>query len=346
MENISILLGAALLLLLAALIGAVLHTSRENRRLLLRLRQNAERQNRDAARLGQAFHYTAGRMSDLSERQDRLRDSVDQRLTQSFQGVNRQLAEVHRGLGEVHRMAGEFGEMRRVLTGVKTRGIWGEAQLGALLNEVLAPGQYLANAAIPAGSATRVEFAVRIPAGEEELLLPIDSKFPQEDFLRLAEAAEAGDPVALERAGQALERALTEQAKQIHDKYIRPPETTDFALMFLPVESLYAEAVRRDGLTEKLLDQYRVLPAGPATLTAMLSSLALGFRSMTLQKKSGEVLRALTEVREEFARYEEALQLARKRLSLTEEALNQLETRSRALGRSLKRLDSEDETEA
>ena len=187
----------------------------------------------------------------------------------------------------MHELAGEFSDLKKILGGVKTRGVWGEMQLRALLEQILAPDQYIENAAIPAGSQTRVEFAVRLPATDGEALLPIDSKFPQEDFLRLTEAS---DPVQTEACAARLERALAEQAKLISEKYIRPPQTSDFAVMFLPVESLYAEAVRRSGLCERLQVKYRVLVAGPNTLAALLTSLRMGFRTVTLERRSGEVL--------------------------------------------------------
>jgi len=370
MENTSLILIAAVLAaVLIALLVSVLLNGRETRRMLGRMRQTADRQGRDIVRLGQAFVGASGQLAELSERQDRLRDSMDMRLdalsqtndqqlgemrdivtgkldsrlTDSFGAVNKQLNEVHKGLGEMHRMAGEFADLKRVLGGVKTRGIWGEAQLGAILAEMLAPSQYIANAAIPAGSQTRVEFAVRLPARDGEALLPIDSKFPQEDFLRLMDAVESGDPMQIEAHARQLERALTEQARLISDKYIRPPETADFAIMFLPVESLYAEAVRIDGLCEQLQSKYRVLVAGPGTLAALLSSLAMGFRTIQLEKRSGEMLARLTEVQREFARYGEALGTLRKRLSQAEEALTLLESRARAMEREL-RMDEREES--
>ena len=272
----------------------------------------------------------------LGEVRSIVSEKLDARLSESFRTVNRQLADVHAGLGQMRELAGEFAGLRKVLGGVKTRGVWGEMQLRALLEEMLAPGQYLENAAIPEGSQTRVEFAVRLPALDGEALLPIDSKFPQEDFLRLTEASEAGDAARVEACAAALERALTEQAKAIGEKYIRPPQTADFAVMFLPVESLYAEAVRRRGLCERLQAKYRVMVAGPNTLAALLTSLRMGFRSVTLERRSGEVLKLLAAVRAEFARYEEAAANVRRRLRQTEEALEKMDVRARALSRQLR----------
>lgn len=278
----------------------------------------------------------------LGEMRAIVSEKLDARLSESFKLVNRQLADVHAGLGQMREMAGEFASLRKVLGGVKTRGVWGEMQLRALLEELLAPGQYLENAAIPAGSQTRVEFAVKLPASDGEALLPIDSKFPQEDFLRLTEAASAGDPALVESCAAKLERSLAEQAKAISTKYIRPPQTADFAVMFLPVESLYAEAVRRPGLCERLQNQYRVLVAGPNTLAALLTSLRMGFRSVTLERRSGEVLKLLAAVRAEFDRYAESVEAVRKRLQQTSEAVDAMDVRARKLARSLRDVAEED----
>lgn len=284
----------------------------------------------------------ASNESQLGEVRAIVTEKLDARLNESFKLVNRQLADVHAGLGQMRELAGEFADLRRVLGGVKTRGVWGEMQLRSLLEEILAPGQYIENAAIPAGSQTRVEFAVRMPALDGEALLPIDSKFPQEDFLRLTEASTAGDPARIETCAAKLERSLADQAKMISEKYIRPPQTGDFAVMFLPVESLYAEAVRRPGLCERLQSQYRVLVAGPNTLAALLTSLRMGFRSVTLEQRSGEVLKLLASVRAEFAKYEESVANVRKRLQQTSEAIDAMDVRARKLSRSLRDISEED----
>ena len=283
----------------------------------------------------------ASNESQLGEVRAIVTEKLDARLNESFKLVNRQLADVHAGLGQMRELAGEFADLRRVLGGVKTRGVWGEMQLRSLLEEILAPGQYIENAAIPAGSQTRVEFAVRMPALDGEALLPIDSKFPQEDFLRLTEASTAGDPARIEACAAKLERSLADQAKMISEKYIRPPQTGDFAVMFLPVESLYAEAVRRPGLCERLQSQYRVLVAGPNTLAALLTSLRMGFRSVTLEQRSGEVLKLLAAVRTEFAKYEESVANVRKRLQQTSEAIDAMDVRARKLSRSLSDISEE-----
>ena len=354
MNEILIITAAVLALLLVALICTTVAARREQKRSMNRMRQQNEQQARAILLLNQS-------LSNVTEQQERLRDTIDARidamqqsneirleqmretvgekldgrLTEHIRTVSRQLAEVHLGLGRMQELAGEFSDLKKVLGGVKTRGVWGEIQLRALLEQTLAPNQYIENAAIPENSQTRVEFAVRLPASDGEALLPIDSKFPQEDFLRLMDAAESGETKQIELCGQRLERALTEQAKLISDKYIRPPQTADFAVMFLPVESLYAEAVRRDGLCERLQMKYRVLVAGPNTLTALLTSLRMGFRTVALEKKSGEVLKLLEEVKAEFSRYDEAVNNVRKRLEQTAEAVDALETRSRRMNRKL-----------
>ena len=352
---------AILAILIIVLIWRTAAIQNEQRKTMNRLRQQSEQQARAIMLLNQS-------LSNVTDRQERLRDTLDEkmdalkasnehrldqmretvsekldgRLSESFRTVNKQLAEVHRGLGQMHELAGEFTNLKKVLGGVKTRGVWGEMQLRALLEEILAGNQYIENAAIPENSPNRVEFAVRLPASDGEALLPIDSKFPQEDFIRLMDAVESGDPKQMEICGARLERALTEQAKLISEKYIRPPQTSDFAVMFLPVESLYAEAVRRDGLCERLQTKYRVLVAGPNTLAALLTSLRMGFRTVTLEKRSGEVLKLLSEVKLEFERYDEAAAAVRKRLEQTTEALDILEQRSKRLSRKLKDISEEE----
>ena len=366
-EIILISAAAVLALLVIVLIVCIVSARREQRRTMNRMRQNSDQQARAIMLLNQSLSGAVSQLGELSERQDRLRDSIDLRidamqtsnekkldqmrvlvtekldgrLNDSFRTVNKQLADVHRGLGQMHQLAGEFADLKKVLGGVKTRGIWGEMQLRALLEQILAPGQYIENAAIPEGGQNRVEFAVRLPAADGEALLPIDSKFPQEDFLRLADAAESGDSRQIELCAAKLERALTEQAKLISEKYIRPPQTAEFAVMFLPVESLYAEAVRRNGLCERLQNQYRVMVAGPNTLAALLTSLRMGFRTVTLEKKSGEVLKLLSEIRNEFARYDEAAQIVRRRLEQTADALDALDVRARKLQKQLREISDE-----
>ena len=268
---------------------------------------------------------------------EKLESTLENRLGESFKAVNEQLLRVYKGLGEMQSLAQGVGDLKKVLTNVKTRGVWGEVRLRALLEDCLSPGQYLENAQVTSGSMERVEFAIRLPAADGEgALLPVDSKFPQEDYLRLVEAAQAGDAEGVRAAQKQLENAVREQARRISDKYIKPPATTDYAVLFLPVESLYAEVARVDGLLEGLQNKYRVLVSGPSTFAALLTSLQMGFRTVALQKRSGEVLKLLTAVKEEFQKYGEAVQKARTRLEQASGDLDAIDTRARALTRKLR----------
>jgi len=363
-----------LLILVLALIlgGSYLRQERRRQaRWMGRMRHDAERQARAIARLNENLNSSVRQVNQLSNaveaRQERMRrtlddrmermmaqndhsldqvrqavtEKLDGRLNESFRLVNEQLAGVHQGLGEMRELSLGVTDLRKMLGGVKTRGIWGEVQLGALMQQMFAPGQYLENAAIPEGSQTRVEFALRMPVADgAERLLPIDSKFPQEDYLRLTEASEAGDAERVKRCAAQLERAVLEQAKRIHDKYIHPPQTADFAVMFLPTESLYAEVARREGLVERVQERYRVLAAGPATLAALLTSLQMGFRSMTLEKRSGEVLKLLAGMKQDFARFDESIQRMRQRLNLAGQELDTLEARARKVVRAIEQVDA------
>ena len=268
---------------------------------------------------------------------EKLESTLENRLGQSFRLVNEQLARVHKGLGEMQTLAQGVGDLKKVLTNVKTRGVWGEVRLRALLEDSLSPGQYLENAQVRPGTQERVEFAIRLPAAEGEgALLPVDSKFPQEDYLRLVDAAQSGDAEGVRAARKQLENAVREQARRIREKYVAPPATTDYAVLFLPVESLYAEVARADGLLESLQNTYRVLVAGPSTFAALLTSLQMGFRTVALQKRSGEVLELLSAVQEEFQKYGEAVRKARTRLEQATGDLDFIDTRARALGRKLR----------
>ena len=367
------LLAILLIAGIAAVVCAALLARRSERRqarMLGRLRRDSEQQAEAVARMGQELSAALRQIETLSDamenRQDRMRRTLDERmelmnqsnerrleqmqelvsckldgrLNESFKVIGNQLEGVHRGLGEMSRLALGLTDLKRMLGGVKTRGVWGEAQLRALLAQVLAPGQVAENAAIPALSQNRVEFAVRMPtAGEAEPLLPIDSKFPQEDYLRLVAASEAGDAEQVRRCAAQLERAVMEQARRIHDKYVRPPQTTDFAVMFLPTESLYAEVARRDGLLERAQERYRVLVAGPSTLCALLTSLQAGFRSCTLEKRSGEVLELLAGMKQEFARLDESVQRMRQRLDQAGSELDTLEQRARRVMKAMEKVE-------
>lgn len=247
---------------------------------------------------------------------EKLHEALEKRLGESFSLVAQRLEQVQRGLGEMQSLAQDVGGLKRALTNVKARGVLGEAQLGALLEQFLAPGQYAANVRVRPRSAEMVEFAVKLPGAEEGgmVWLPIDAKFPLEDYQRLMEAYEAADAAAAEAAGKALEARLLSQAREIRDKHVAPPHSTDFALLFLPFEGLYAEALRRPGLLERIQRECRVTLVGPTTLTAFLNSLQVGFRTLAISRQSGEVWRVLGQVKTEFGRFGEALSSVRKKL--------------------------------
>ena len=356
-QNIKLILIAAafVLLLLTVVICAVcisrsLKNDREGRQ-----RRENELNSRSVEKLSQSMAASMRQMAELSgsldarmdaltrannQRLEELRRVVDEklegRLTESFRVVNGQLADVHRGIGEMRELAANVTDLKKVLGNVKTRGVWGEVLLKNILAEMFAPAQYTENAAIPEGSAARVEFALHMPNPEgKPVLLPIDSKFPQEDYVRLMDADASGDAAQREKCARMLERALTEQAKTISEKYIRPPQTTDYAVMFLPAEGLYAEAARCPGLIERVQGKYRVLIAGPSTLCALLTSLQMGFRTSALEQRSGEILALFDELRVEFARFQEGIVKARQKISQAEAELDAMESRARKIGKKL-----------
>jgi len=255
---------------------------------------------------------------------EKLQKTLEDRLSQSFKLVNDRLEQVHKGLGEMQALASGVGDLKRVLTNVKTRGILGEIQLGAILSEVLSKEQYEENVAVKKNSSERVEFAIKLPGkGEDTVYLPIDAKFPSEDYQRLLDAFNTGNPEAVEVAGKALERTIRTFAKTIYDKYIDPPNTTDFAIMFLPVEGLYAEVIRR-GLVEVLQRDYKVNIAGPTTMAALLNSLQMGFKTLAIEKRSAEVWNVLSAVKTEFSKFEEVLDKTRRKLSEANSELDKL----------------------
>ncbi len=272
---------------------------------------------------------------------EKLTESLDKRLTESFGQVSQRLEQVWKGLGEMRTLAAGVGDLKKVLTNVKTRGVWGEIQLGSLLAEMLTPGQYGTNVEVVPGSGERVEFAIRLPTKDgSELWLPIDSKFPQEDWLRLQEADGAQ---AADAARKALSARLKTEAKRISGKYIRPPYSTDFAVMFLPVEGLYAEAVREPGLTETLQRDHRVVVAGPSTFAALLNALQMGFRTLAIEQRSGEVWRLLSEVKGDFGRFAETLEKTRQRLQQASESMDSAFSRTQAIRRRLSAVESLEE---
>ena len=273
---------------------------------------------------------------------DRLSESLDRKLDQSFAQVSERLESVYKGLGEMHTLASGVGDLKKVLTNVKTRGIWGEMQLGNLIHQTLAPGQYAENVAVVPGSAERVEFAVCLPdRSGNTVYLPVDSKFPQEDYIRLSDAARDGDAAGAETARKALVQRLKSEAKKIAEKYISPPYTTDFAIMFLPVEGLYSEVLQSPELVESLQRDYRVVVAGPGTFSAMLNALQMGFRTLAIEKRSGEVWLLLGEIKKDFTRFAEMLENTRRRLDQAGESIDSAVNRSRTIQRKLSSLETD-----
>ena len=281
---------------------------------------------------------------------EQLQTTLERRVGESFKAVSGQLEQVYKGLGEMQTLAAGVGDLKKILGNVKTRGILGEVQLSVLLSEILAPEQYLENDVTDPGSSARVEFAVRMP-GEEghPVLMPVDSKFPADAYMALQDAYESADPARVKEAGAQLEARLKSFAKDIRDKYISPPDTTAFGVMFLPFEGLYAEAVNR-GMVETLQREYGVSIAGPSTMAALLNALQMGFRSVALSKRSQEVWRLLGAVRTEFDRFAEVLASTQKRLQLAGDDLDKLVgARTRAISRKLReveRLDPDSAREA
>ena len=352
-------------------------SSREGRQELTRnflnLGENQSQHLKDIAGIQKdAFELLSSRLGELTKsnetRQDALRDALDvrlkaiqegneeklekmrvivdeklhatleQRLGAAFSNVSEWLDKVHRGLGEMKTLASDVGDLRKVLTNVKTRGIWGEIQLGALLEQILQRDQYECNVAVVPDSSERVEFAVKLPGRDDDgvVWLPIDSKFPQEDYLRIVEASDRADAAAVAESRKALERRIADEAGRIHDKYIKAPFTTDFAIMFLPVEGLYAEVLRIDGLCERLIRDLRVVISGPATVAALLNSFQMGFRTLAVERRSSEVWALLGQVKTEFAKFGDVLDKARKRIELAGKDLDTAGVRTRAIERRLR----------
>jgi len=274
---------------------------------------------------------------------EKLHATLEQRLGESFKQVADRLEQVHKGLGEMQSLARDVGSLNRVLTNVKTRGIFGEVQLAGLLEQVLTPEQFATNVATVPGSSERVEFAIRLPGQRSDgavLWLPIDAKFPREDYERLLDAQERADPVAAEAAGKAIENRLKLEARSIHDKYVAPPHTTDFAILFVPTEGLYAEALRRPGLMELLQRENKVMLCGPTTLLATLNSLQMGFRTLALEKRSAEVWEVLGAVKTEFAKFGDVLAKTKKKLEEASSTIDAAEVRTRAMVRQLRTVEA------
>ena len=269
---------------------------------------------------------------------EKLQKTLDERMTQSFQRVSTQLEQVHQGLGEMRGLAEGVGDLKKVLSGVKTRGIVGEIQLGAILRDILSPEQYEENVATVSGSTERVEFAVKLPGESGETVwLPIDSKFPGDTYEHLVDAINAGNEEAIAAAKKGLESRIKAEAKDISTKYIAPPETTNFAILFLPFEGLYAEVVSQTGLLEQLQREYRVNVCGPSTMAALLNSLQMGFQSVAIQKHADEIQKVLSAVKTEFETYQAQLEKAQKQIRTAETTIDKiLTTRTKAMNRKLR----------
>lgn len=273
---------------------------------------------------------------------EKLQSTLEKRLGESFKQVSERLEQVYRGLGEMRNLATGVGDLKKVLTNVKTRGTWGEIQLGSILEQILTPEQYDTNVQTKKNSNERVEFAIKLPGQDSQkdqvVFLPIDAKFPQEDYQRLLDAQDEADKEAADRAIRNLEIRIKAEAKEIKEKYIDPPNTTDFAVMFLPVEGLYAEVLRRPGLCDILQRDYRVAVTGPTTLAALLNSLQMGFRTLAIEKRSSEVWELLGVVKTEFGKFGDVLSKTKKKLQEASNTIDKAEVRTRAIERKLRKV--------
>jgi DNA recombination protein RmuC len=281
---------------------------------------------------------------------EKLQGTLEKRLGESFKLVSERLEAVQRGLGDMQNLAIGVGDLKRMLTNVKTRGTWGEFQIGDILEQILTPDQFQKNVKPKQGSGEIVEYAICLPGttgdASSVVWLPIDAKFPQEDYLRLIDAAESADIEGVERSTQALVRSIQSSAKDIADKYIDPPHTTDFAIMFLPTEGLYSEVLRQPGLVEKLQQDSRVVVAGPTTLAALLNSLRMGFRTLAIEKRSSEVWTILSAVKTEFGKFGEVLSKVKKQLDTASNTIDRTSERTRAMQRKLREVEALPEAES
>ena len=297
------------------------------------------------SKLAQLQADNAAKLEEMRRTVDeKLQGTLEKRLGESFKLVSERLEQVHKGLGEMQTLATGVGDLKRVLTNVKTRGTWGEVQLGNLLEQIMAPEQFARNVQTKPNSREVVEYAIRLPGRDDadgkEVLLPIDAKFPKEDYERLVDAAERSDVIAVEQAGKDLELRVRAQARDIRDKYLAPPHTTDFGILYLPTEGLYAEIARRPGLADGLQRDHRVLIVGPMTLAALLNSLQMGFRTLAIQKRSSEVWKVLGAVKTEFGKFGDTLERVKKKLDETGSTIDDAVHRSRQLERKLKKVEA------
>ena len=296
------------------------------------------------AQLQQLQQANAQKLEEMRQTVDeKLQSTLEQRLGESFRQVAERLEQVHKGLGEMQTLAQGVGDLKHLLSNVKTRGMFGEAQLGSLLEQVFSPEQYAAQQVTRPGGREPVDFAIRLPGrsdGQPVVWLPIDAKFPNEDYERLLAAQHAADAAGAEAAGKALEARIRAEAKSIAQKYVEPPHTTDFAILFLPTEGLYAEVLRRPGLMETLQREHRITLAGPTTLLAMLNSLQMGFRTLALEKRSSEVWQVLGAVKTEFGKFGDVLTKVRNQTQTVLNTLDQAQTRTNVMNRALKSVDA------
>ncbi|MBX9818179.1 MAG: DNA recombination protein RmuC [Burkholderiaceae bacterium] len=318
--------------------------SESNARRMNEVRETLEKQ------LAQLQTTNAAKLDEMRATVDeKLQTTLQARLGESFKQVAERLEQVHKGLGEMQTLAQGVGDLKHLLTNVKTRGMFGEAQLASLLEQVFVPDQYATQVATRPGSKNVVDFAIKLPGKSDDgapLWLPIDAKFPNEDYERLLDAQGRADVLAAEVAGKALEMRIRLEAKSISEKYVEPPYTTDFAILFLPTEGLYAEVLRRPGLMESLQRDHRITLAGPTTLLAMLSSLQMGFRTLALEKRSSEVWQVLGAVKTEFGKFGDVLAKVKAQTETVLKTLDSAEVRSRAMGRALKKVDALPDTQA
>jgi len=274
---------------------------------------------------------------------EKLQSTLEKRLGESFKLVGDRLEAVQKGLGEMRSLASGVGDLKKVLTNVKTRGTWGEVQLGALLDQILTPEQFDRNVKTRPDSRDIVEFAIRLPGPSEDpaqcVWLPIDSKFPQEDYLRLVEASENGDAAAVLQAQNALVRSVQDSAKEVGTKYLNPPQTTDFAILFLPTEGLYSEVLRHPGLVERLQREHRIVVAGPTTLAAVLNSLRIGFRTLAIEQRSSEVWKVLGAVKHEFGKFGDVLEKVKRQLDTAGRTIDETGRRTRAMEKKLRNVE-------
>ncbi len=281
---------------------------------------------------------------------EKLQSTLEKRLGESFKQVSERLEQVYKGLGEMRTLATGVGDLKKVLTNVKTRGTWGEIRLSSILEQILTPDQYDVNVATKKDSNERVEFAIKLPGQDENkervVWMPIDAKFPQEDYQRLIDAQEAADKELAEKSIKNLEARIKLEARYIKEKYIDPPNTTDFGIMFLPVEGLYAEVLRRPGLCDFLQREYRIVVAGPTTLAALLNSLQMGFRTLAIEKRSSEVWELLGVVKTEFGKFGTVLAKTKKKLQEASNTIDKAEVRTRAIERKLRKVQEVPDTDA